>query len=970
MKHCTIILILATSLLQATGAWMMSGRTHPELKWYTIETNHFDVHYHDGIRDIAVQGASIAEQVRPILMEQMGLDTLRKLDIVFTTEDEVLNGFAMPSNHTVIWVDQNDAALWVGDEKWMRTVLAHELQHLVFFNTVKTWLPEPMNAIYAGVPGWIVEGLAEYYTEKWRPFRFDISHKGHVIGNTVHKIQDPHNDGFSKSLYLADRFGDSTIVKILSDRNKSKLLDFKKSFKKHTGVKLKQFNEDWRRHMNTFFFGQRAQKERVEDVGRVHKLPLKRMAAFDYFNDSLRVAMVGQLSRGQGDLSLVVATRDTAKENKEWKKRIEKAEQKGEKPKKVKPKWEKKEFDHGVFGELIQNLDVAPDGESIIYPKYRFGQHQSLQFGIWKLDIESKKKTLLTPHMRANYPQYSPDGSKIVFVAHENSTTQLYTMNADGSDIKPLTMNEGDTQIITPMWRSDGKAIAFAQSDPDGLMDIHIMDLATGRVSQITDSHEGDYAPIWHPDGKKISYTGLYDYTPNLYTHDLETGETIQNTDIGDVVIGASWNHETSSITALTLRTTDSSRVVDIDPYRLANKGDVKINPAFSSWRTKAPDHPMENINSKLDVKIHSETPYKFYKHISHIGSVVLPDFQSLFLETAFTDGMGRHVLGGLIIASVPDSLFGTLIQYNNNTGFPFGGSWGVNYYKDLFFTFQFYNRDQVPLLELFNGTSFWWMMPYNFGNSRAANHSIGIALGLMDRQALDYEGSLDVFHTPESGKEWMLSLNYTFKNQRIHRRNMFAPNHGYGFSVNHDMVTSVIWGDLDYNKTEIDLFTHQKAGPLSFYARGRYEKLSGKPLAQDTLGIFDIPNYYIAGSFVPGREYMSPRGFSGVRKGNQAFMGTVELRAPAAPFQFVEILKIIQLGNPTVALISDFGNAWNNDGDKEELIMTTGLEFRFALSLAKSPLFIFSYGWAQENNKWSDGSPDPYFQMTLINPF
>ena len=81
MKHCPMLLILATSLLQATGAWMMSGRTHPELKWYTIETNHFDVHYHEGIRDIAVQGASIAEQVRPILMEQMGLDTLRRLDI-------------------------------------------------------------------------------------------------------------------------------------------------------------------------------------------------------------------------------------------------------------------------------------------------------------------------------------------------------------------------------------------------------------------------------------------------------------------------------------------------------------------------------------------------------------------------------------------------------------------------------------------------------------------------------------------------------------------------------------------------------------------------------------------------------------------------------------------------------------------------------------------------------------------------
>ena len=174
---------------------MMSQRSHGELKWNTISTDHFDIHYHDGIKDIAVVGASMAEQIRPVLMQQMGLDTLPRLDIAFTTEDEILNGFAMPGNYTVIWVDQNDAGLWTGDEKWLRTVLAHELQHLIFFNTVKGpwWLPEPMNSLVAGVPGWVVEGLAEYYTEKWRPLRFDISHKGHVIRNTVHKIQDPHN---------------------------------------------------------------------------------------------------------------------------------------------------------------------------------------------------------------------------------------------------------------------------------------------------------------------------------------------------------------------------------------------------------------------------------------------------------------------------------------------------------------------------------------------------------------------------------------------------------------------------------------------------------------------------------------------------------------------------------------------------------------------------------------------------------
>ena len=154
---------------------------------------------------------------------------------------------------------------------------------------------------------------------------------------------------------------------------------------------------------------------------------------------------------------------------------------KGEKPKKVRPKWKLKELDHGIFGELIINLDVSPDNTSIVYPKYRYGGKQSLMYGIWKLDVETKKKTLLISSMRANYPKFSPDGKKIVFVAHENSISQIYTMNSNGSNIKQITYNEGDTQIITPVWSPDGKSIAFAQSDPDGLMDIHILELSTKR---------------------------------------------------------------------------------------------------------------------------------------------------------------------------------------------------------------------------------------------------------------------------------------------------------------------------------------------------------------------------------------------------------------------------------------------------------------------------------------------------------
>ena len=98
-----------------------------------------------------------------------------------------MNGFAMPTYQTFIWVDQNDAAIWLEKGKWLEQVLAHELQHIVLFHKIKTWMPQPLGYLFSGLPGWAVEGLAEYETESWRPYRADLSHKRHILKNTTRK---------------------------------------------------------------------------------------------------------------------------------------------------------------------------------------------------------------------------------------------------------------------------------------------------------------------------------------------------------------------------------------------------------------------------------------------------------------------------------------------------------------------------------------------------------------------------------------------------------------------------------------------------------------------------------------------------------------------------------------------------------------------------------------------------------------
>jgi len=109
-----------------------------------------------------------------------------------------------------------------------------------------------------------------------------------------------------------------------------------------------------------------------------------------------------------------------------------------------------------------------------------------------------------------------------------------------------------------------------------------------------------------------ISFTGYYDYTPNLFTHNLKTGKTIQNTDLWNMYQGVDWNKNLSTVTAMTLSTVDSSRILEVDPTRSVETSKVNMNPIFSSWRTKSPDNPIVDVDPKKSVEILNEERYSF----------------------------------------------------------------------------------------------------------------------------------------------------------------------------------------------------------------------------------------------------------------------------------------------------------------------------------------------------------------------
>ena len=115
--------------------------------------------------------------------------------------------------------------------------------------------------------------------------------------------------------------------------------------------------------MSTYYFGLRAQKETYEDVGNTYALPMKYVYGFDWFKgDSTKIIMVGRLNKNQRDLSLVLAVRDTSKENE----RRKKLKEKGKKLTKKNSKriWDLKELDYGRISNYVKS---ASDGSKILY---------------------------------------------------------------------------------------------------------------------------------------------------------------------------------------------------------------------------------------------------------------------------------------------------------------------------------------------------------------------------------------------------------------------------------------------------------------------------------------------------------------------------------------------------------------------------------------------------------------------------
>ncbi len=194
---------------------------------------------------------------------------------------------------------------------------------------------------------------------------------------------------------------------------------------------------------------------------------------------------------------------------------------------------------------------VSPDGRQIAFTRYTRTDKTPGSQALYIMNADGSNLRRLTSGGNGyddNLADFSPDGSKIAFISDRNQPNipecrvraiggfhcnwQIYVMNADGSDQQPITSNPSAN--VYPEYSPDGTEILFA-STRSGASALYTMNTDGSGVRKLTADSLGAGDANWSPDGSKIVFSWQFEANDNeIYTINADGTGITQLTSYGD----------------------------------------------------------------------------------------------------------------------------------------------------------------------------------------------------------------------------------------------------------------------------------------------------------------------------------------------------------------------------------------------------------------------------------------------------
>lgn len=532
-----------------------SASFDPKVKYRTINTEHFSIHYPEDVEDVAEKVAIIAEEVHNTLSPKFNWTPWGRTQVVLMDSSDQANGMAsvIPYNwlYILISAPAADTALANYDD-WLRLLIMHEYTHILHLDKYGGFW-RPLRIIFGKIvvpngitPAWMKEGLATYeetartMTGRGRSSFAEMMLRTAILNDRFLHIDEADGyqwkwpSGYARYIYgvkfleyLADKYGEEKLYEFVSRTSRSPLapainhqarnifsnieyetvkIHTRYRKQKKTGApRSKSFYDLWREWQEDLRKKYGKEKANLEKEGLTHFEELLKskqtLSAPAVSPDGKKIVFAEATPFGPP--AIKIANIDGSGE-----KRL-------------------------VKDAFSGQISFAPDGSSFVYSKASRYKRYYFFDDLYRYDFETKKVERLTSGKRARDPDFSRYGRDIICVTQERGTSRLELYDIGEKKLTPINIPAPQfTEYSNPKFSPDDKMIAVSAAIPGSTWDIFIYDRNGKLVVRVTDDLAVDRDPVWSPDGKWLYFVSDRTGISNIYRYSLKTKKTERVTNV------------------------------------------------------------------------------------------------------------------------------------------------------------------------------------------------------------------------------------------------------------------------------------------------------------------------------------------------------------------------------------------------------------------------------------------------------